>query len=68
MKQIAVKPSKPGLLVRNPQRNFRPIHEDGELVVLDSYIARRISDGDLIRTKLKSDGDLIKTKLKEEDK
>lgn len=38
---------KEGTKVSHPQRN-RLIHPDGEHVVLDSFINRRIADGDLI--------------------
>jgi hypothetical protein len=48
MSTIVVKPAE-GLLVRNPDRGFRPLEAAGEAVPLTEYWLRRLRDGDVVR-------------------
>lgn len=45
---VTVKPA-PGLLVRNPQRNYQPLPPEGAPVELDQYFIHRLRDGDVVR-------------------
>lgn len=46
-----IKPSRPGLLVRNHQDKLRPLGDEGKAVLWDQTWARRLRDGDVIEVK-----------------
>ncbi len=48
---LFVKPAVAGLIVRDPERNFQPIPEDGIDVPAQPYWLRRLRDGDVVEVK-----------------
>ena len=44
-------PERPGLIVRQPDRNWRPVPADGGNVPKNSYYIRAMQRGDLVETK-----------------
>lgn len=51
MPKIMVKPTEKGEKTPNPQNRCRPYKKEGETVVKDRYVLRRIKDGDLVEVK-----------------
>ena len=48
-------PERPGLIVRQPDRNWRPVPADGGNVPKNAYYLRAIQRGDLVEAKPSSD-------------
>lgn len=44
-------PSRPGLIVRQPDRNWRPVPADGGNVPKNSYYLRALQRGELVEAK-----------------
>lgn len=50
MNKVLIQPAR-GLLVPNPQNNFKPLPPEGAEVELDRYWKRRLADGDVSQVK-----------------
>lgn len=48
---LFVKPARPGLIIRQPERAAQPLPETGALVPPTAYWRRRLNDGDIVIAK-----------------
>lgn len=47
---LTVKPAKPGMIIRMPEKQNQPLPANGDTVPANSYWQRRLRDGDVIKT------------------
>ncbi|MEM6495631.1 MAG: DUF2635 domain-containing protein [Pseudomonadota bacterium] len=63
-----LKPSEPGLLVRDHQNSFRPLPDAGKEVLMDFVWIRRLNDGDVVEVKSPSEEPAPEAKAPDESK
>jgi hypothetical protein len=59
MSTMHVKPARPGLIVRMPEDDYRPMPDEGVLVEWSPYYTQCLRHGDLVRVEPKPEPDLF---------